>query len=108
MDQAAAQHKIRKLEALANDPAATPGEAATARRMAQRLRDRHQIRDAPHPPPRAAPAGGFTMTGSREAFIKAFDDAMSDFNPNTGETRSNRVTVKYWTNRGNWRIELDI
>ena len=48
------------------------------------------------------------MTGSREAFIKAFDDAMSDFNPNTGETRSDRVHVQYWTNRGNWRIELDI
>ena len=108
MDRAAAQHKIRKLEALANDSAATPGEAQTARRMAQRLRDRHQIRDAPHAPPRSPSTGGFTMTGSREAFIKAFDDAMSDFNPNTGESTSDRVHVHNWTDRGNWRIELDI
>ena len=82
--------------------------------MASRLRDRHQIRDTPPRPPRRpasaapAPAGGLSFFGSREAFIKAFDDAMSDFNPNTGQTKSDRVTVQYWTNRGNWRIELDI
>ena len=84
--------------------------------MAQRLRQRHHITDTPKPPPppRAplprtpAAAAGFSMFGDRDAFIKAFDDAMSDFNPNTGEARSDRVHVVYHQDRGNWRIELDI
>jgi hypothetical protein len=115
MDHAAALGKIHKLEALAADAAATPGEARTARQMAQRLRQRHHITDTPKPPPRRATpphhapaAAGFSVFGDRDAFIKAFDDAMSDFNPNTGETQSDRVTVQYYRDRGNWRIDLDI
>ena len=117
MDRTAALNKIRKLEALAGDQAATPGEAATARQMAQRLRQRHGIRtsssSSSSPPPRRAshpppPAGGFSMFGSRDAFIKAFDDAMQDFNPNTGEAKSDRVHVRYYRDRANWRIDLDI
>ncbi len=116
MNRLAALDKIHKLEALAADAAATPGEARTARQMAQRLRQRHAITDRDtkppprrpsHPPPRA-PAPGVSVFGDREAFIKAFDDAMSDFNPNTGEASSDRVTVSYYRDRGNWRIELDI
>ena len=117
VDRATAAAKVRKLEALAGDVAATPSEASTARRMAQRLRDRHQIRDAPRSPPRRethsappppAPTGGISLFGSRAAFIKAFDEAMADFNPNTGQAKSDRVHVVRWTDRGNWRIELDI
>ena len=115
MDHAAALGKIHKLEALAADAAATPGEARTARHMAQRLRQRHHITDTPKPPPPRAPlprtpaaAAGFSMFGDRDAFIKAFDDAMSDFDPHTGEARSDRVHVVYHQDRGNWRIELDI
>ena len=116
MDRAAALGKIRKLEALAADAAATPGEARTARQMARRLRQAHHVTDSPtpSPPPRRAPphapaaAPGVSIFGDRDAFIKAFDDAMSDFNPNTGEASSDRVHVVYHQDRGNWRIELDI
>ena len=117
MDRAAAASKITKLEALANDPAATPGEARTARKLAARLKQRHAVTpgDLPPPQPRRRPtrpprppAGGLSVFGSRAAFIKAFDDAMSDFDPNTGETRSDRVHVVYHRDRGNWRIDLDI
>ena len=119
MDRNTAAGKIKKLQALAADTAATPGEAATARRMADRLKQRHGIRDQDipraTPPPRRPnhhatpqPAAGVSFFGSREAFIKAFADAMNNFDINTGEVTGPGVTVHHYRNRGNWRIELDI
>lgn len=119
MERDTAIRLVRKLRALAADKAATPGEASVATAKADGLVARFglstiEARPQPPTPPRvrAAPAAGF-KDWSRSAFDFGFDagaaaERAGRFDPATGKATGPGVRVNSYTDRHNWRIEVDI
>jgi hypothetical protein len=103
LDRARAARLVEKLEAVTVARGATAGEAQSAAVKADGLRRRFDLHAQPKSKPprrRSEPRGPFTRV-----WVVPEDDAPWDFNVQTGEASSN-VTVKHYSNPGNWSIEI--
>lgn len=112
MTKAQAQRRVSKLEALAADRAAQPGEKATAARKASELRVRYGLDREPRPRTRLRPRPTPRPTPGPVQFRVVYIDPslvniFEHFDLQTGQS-DGEVKVHYHRDRHNWKVELPI